>query len=391
MASSIRNRIVVFILVPLGLLSTAYFVSTIPYLKYTRGIYEFLVFLCIADLAIALRGKWRDTATVVAVLTFGLAAFEFVCAAFESRSVETRGFSISRPVLGWGPSAPGLYHGEKIGTDGSLIYSVDYTIDDLLVRHTQSGSAGPTAVFFGDSMTFGQGLSDTDTLPQVYADLTERKTRTLNLGFPGYGPQQMLRALETGLFDELISDAKIFVFQTANWHIERSSCMPGFMARAPRYELRDGEPVFVGACAEGLHRVLQDIVGGGAIFHSFVAPITDAVGAKDVELFIAELRRSAELVKQKFGARLIVLYLSDGDEYLAKSGFTDVMIEERLRESGVDVLNASLSPKDFPPGTLFNIPGDGHPTAIANHARAALLRKYLADMIPQKVASPAAN
>jgi hypothetical protein len=85
---------------------------------------------------------------------------------------------------------------------------------------------------------------------------------------------------------------------------------------------------------------------------------------------------------------MIILYLADGDDYLAKAGFTDAKIMARLREAGVEVVDASLSPKDFPPGTLLKIPGDGHPTAAANRARAALLKNFLASSATTVVASP---
>ncbi|MGP0058567.1 MAG: SGNH/GDSL hydrolase family protein [Beijerinckiaceae bacterium] len=337
-----------------------------------------------------LRGKWRDAATLVASLTLGFAVFELGSAALEAgQSSETRGFSTSRPILGWGPSAPGVYYGKRIGSDAAVIYDAAYTIDDHLLRRTLSAATGPTVAFFGDSLTFGQGLSDSETVPQAYADLTGRKARVLNFGFPGYGPQQFLRALETGLFDPLLSDAKIFVYETAAWHAERSACLAGYMMRAARYELRDGEPVFVGACAEGLNRVFREIFINGAAFRRFVQPVANVAGPADVELYLAELQRSAELVKQKFGARLIVLYLSEGDAYLAKSGFTDALIMERLQQSDIDVIDATLSPKDFPPGTLFKIPGDGHPTAIANRAYAALLWKFRANQTATVIASPA--
>jgi hypothetical protein len=160
------------------------------------------------------------------------------------------------------------------------------------------------------------------------------------------------------------------------------------MVRAARYELRNGEPVFVGACAEGLNRIVREIFVNGAAFRRFVQPVANVAGPADIELYLAELRRSAELVKQKYGARLIVLYLSEGDAYLAKSGFTDALIKERLQQSGINLIDATLSPKDFPPGTLFKIPGDGHPTALANRAFAALLRKFLANQTTTVAASP---
>jgi hypothetical protein len=380
MSSTFRRGAVIFLVIPLALGLAAFLLTSVSYSKYTRGLYEFLVFLLIADLAVALRGGWRNAATVIAATVFGFAAIELACAAMEAdQPLYPRGFSTSRPVLGWGPSTPGVYHSRRVGPGGHLIYDVDYTIDDHLLRRTTSGTAGPSVAFFGDSMMFGQGLADSETLPQAYADLTGRKTRVLNFGFPGYGPQQMLRSVETGLFDPLLWDTKTFVILTVGWHVGRASCRDGFMARAPRYELRDGQPVFVGACEEGLNRILEDIFVSSASFRRFARPLAETVTRADVEIYLAELRRSAQLIKQNYGARLIVLYLSESDPYLAKSGFTDAMIEARLRQAGVEVIDATLSPKDFPPGTLLTIPGDGHPSAIADRARAALLRKVLAD------------
>lgn len=389
MSAQVRRHIVVFVLVPIALFAAAYLVTVIAYSKYTRALYEFLAFLLVADLAVGLRGSWRNAATVVAATIFGLAAIELASAAMEADlPLYPRGFETSAPVLGWGPSAPGVYHSTKMG-QGAPIYSVDYTIDAHLLRRTLSGTGGPSIAFFGDSFMFGQGLPDTDTLPQDYADLTGRKVRVLNFGFPGYGPQQFLRALETGMFDPLLTDTKRFVYLTAAWHAGRASCRDDFMARAPRYELRGGEPVFVGACREGLVRFFQDAFMSSASFRRFLRPVTDSVGPRDVEIYLAEFRRCAELVKQKYDGRLIVLYMSGNDAYLAKSGFTDASIKERLLQSGVEVVDATLDPKDFPPGTALSIPGDGHPSAVANRARAKLLKNYLADSAASSTTSSA--
>ncbi|MGB2730941.1 MAG: SGNH/GDSL hydrolase family protein [Methylovirgula sp.] len=387
MSPRLRRFLVVFVLVPIVLFAAAYLVTVVAYSKYTRSLYEFLAFLLVADLAVGLRGAWRNAATVVAATIFGLATIEFASATMEANVAHyARGFSVSRPILGWGPSAPGVYHSSKTAANGAPIYSVDYTIDDHLLRRTLSGSGEPAVAFFGDSFTFGEGLPDSETLPQDYADLTGRKTRVLNFGFSGYGPQQFLRALETGMFDPLLGNTKLFVYLTVAWHAGRASCRDGFMARAPRYELREGKPVFVGACREGIIRFIQDAFLSSASFRRF-AGITDSVDRHDVEIYLAEFRRCVELVKRKFGGRLIVLYMSGNDAYLAKSGFTDASVKERLRQSGVEVVDAALAAADFPPGTALSIPGDGHPTAIANRARAVLLKNYLAKATPSSAAA----
>jgi hypothetical protein len=56
--------------------------------------------------------------------------------------------------------------------------------------------SGRPSPFFGDSMTFGGGLNDDETLSQSFADLTDRKCRVLNPAVNAFGPQQFRRALE---------------------------------------------------------------------------------------------------------------------------------------------------------------------------------------------------
>jgi hypothetical protein len=47
-----------------------------------------------------------------------------------------------------------------------------------------------------------------------------------------------------------------------------------------------------------------------------------------------------------------------------------------MRKAGLVVIDASLDPADFP-GKALAIPGDGHPTGVANAARAALVKAYI--------------
>jgi len=184
--------------------------------------------------------------------------------------------------------------------------------------------------------------------------------------------------LETGMFDSLLTDAKTFVYESAAWHAERASCRAGFMVRAPRYELRDGKLVFMGLCGTGINRTFTDIFMSGATYHRLIEPLVNHITPAEIEIYLAEMRRCAELVKEKYGARLIVLYVADNAQYLAKSGFTEAMIMARLRQSGIDVIDATPFAKDFPPGTLLDIPGDGHPSSALNRARAVLLQHFLA-------------
>jgi hypothetical protein len=80
---------------------------------------------------------------------------------------------------------------------------------------------------------------------ETFADATTRyRLRVINLAFPGYGPQQFLRALETYMFRDLLTEPRLFVFLTAPWRAERSACMSTFVLRAPRYVMVDGRPAY---------------------------------------------------------------------------------------------------------------------------------------------------
>ncbi len=159
-----------------------------------------LVFALFVDLAILARGKTRNLMVVLASLVFGLSLAEAAAGAMTPRSVVKidRGWSVRQPIMGWGPEKAGTYHAQMLDpSDNSIIYETDYTFDSDLLRHTVSADSGPAIVFFGDSFTFGDGVKNEETLPQDFADLTDRKLRVLNLALTGYSPQQFLREMET--------------------------------------------------------------------------------------------------------------------------------------------------------------------------------------------------
>jgi hypothetical protein len=270
------------LVVPAVVLGAAWYVYDAPYEHWSGVEYLALGFALAAYAAVVVRGRMRDGLIIVATILLGFAGIEAYSVAVEARPIDirSRGYSAPNPILGWGPERPGVFHQTKLEAKArQVIYDVDYTIDEHLTRQVFAAKSGPTVAFFGDSMTFGTGVADASTLPQLLADRFDRKIRVLNLGFPGYGPQQLLRALETDRFDTLLGhETRLFIFQTAPWHAERSSCIAGFMLRAPRYEMVDGRATFSGTClrtldypAEGpdrQHRPLSRVLQPGARRHA---------------------------------------------------------------------------------------------------------------------------
>jgi hypothetical protein len=333
-------------------------------------------------LVIFVAGRMRSVALPVAALFFCLAAVE--CYAMLQSTplaveIDPPGYAGGRPNLGWGPQRAGVFHFQKLNSrTGSVIYDVDYTIDENLNRKVISAATGPTIAFFGDSMTFGQGLPDADTLPQAFADATGRQYRVLNFGVPGYGPQQFLRALETDMYKDLLAEPRLFVMLTAAWHAERTNCGETYMWHAPRYVLAQGVPSYRGQCSDDWYQHVRRLWTLTAMDGVFFRPVFGGARAADMDLYTAILIRAGQLAREKYGVPTLILYLPN-PSYVQRAGTTDEQIMQRLRDAGILVVNADLAAKNFA-GQALEIPGDGHPTGVANRARAPMVRDVLAGL-----------
>jgi hypothetical protein len=343
-----------------------------------------LAFLALAGMASLLRGKLRDGLVVLASLAFGLFVVEGVATVLEPKTSinVTKGWSVTRPVIGWGPEHPGRFHAERRDPkSGAVIYVADYTIDANLLRQTISSEKGPAIVFFGDSFTFGVGVNDAETLPQLFADVLDRKQRVLNLGIGGYGPQQFLRELETGLFDHLIgSRPRLFIFMTWAGLAERTACKFSWVRWGPRYALENGRVALKGACDDELSLRVRESLEDMASYRLFIEPYLQKLTHKDVELYVRILLAAVNLAKEKYGVATLIPYIITPG-YLKGTGFDDDEIIQRLRDGGAVVVNVSLV-EDESTGAL-NIKGDGHPTPLANRLRASIIKDYIENRMPR--------
>jgi hypothetical protein len=336
------------------------------------------LFFVLADITTLLRGKLHNIVLMLTSLAFGLCLVEATANVLMPKPllVYTPGESSPQPIIGWGPAHSGRFYEKKIDPrTGATIYDVEYTIDSHLLRQTLSCESGPAIVFFGDSFTFGYGVNDDQTFPQYFADLFHRKLRVLDLAFTGYGPQQFLRELQTGRFDDVIGPRpRLFVFLTAPWQAERTACKSSWIAHAPRYALENGQLVFKGACYEGVGMVLHEWLENTALYPLLAKP-NRRPNHDDVDLYIRILSAAIDLAKEKYGVPTVVPYLRDQD-YLSGTGFTDDQIIKRLEDGGAFVTDMSLA-KQSAAGIAIGIPGEAHPNAYANRLRAVLLKDYL--------------
>ncbi len=135
------------------------------------------------------------------------------------------GFFVPDPILGYKPRPSSRVSLEMRDPQGRTLYRATYHTDACSRRITPRLATQPAeafALFFGCSMTFGEGLQDDETLPARFADLRPRY-RSYNYAFSGYGPQQMLEHLKNPELPAQIGEGNgILVYPFIDDHVPRA-------------------------------------------------------------------------------------------------------------------------------------------------------------------------
>ncbi len=371
------------IIVPLILIGCGHLGEMIIRSQYWPLFVLVLLSIFFVDIATLARGKLQLLLIGIYSLMLSLAAVEALALIFnpspEAVETHTPDFFGFQPDLGVSPAHEGIFRARKTDArTGDVIYDVYYIIDNSLLRRTQSSPDGAAVAFFGDSWTFGHGVNDADALPQVFADLNQRRFPVLNLGFEGYGPEHFLRAMETSVHDLLLGPhPQLFVFTTFPFQAERTSCKPVYSLRSPHYSRdQSGTPRFQGPCSEGWRHWALAMWMNTATYRRYFEAAEHAVNKNDMELYIATTLRAVRVAEEKHHVPTLIIYDRVPEEYLKASGMTNDDIMSRFRNAGVEVLDMNIS-NVAAPGAMLTIPHDGHPTAIAQHARAVVLQRYI--------------
>lgn len=294
-------------------------------------------------------------------------------------------YKIRHDILGWAPYPSNRREVSKRYRD-RVLYDTTYTIDDLGLRlsppEDPAGVEG-TVLFFGGSFTFGEGLADEETLAYRTGILTDGRWRVRNLGFHGYGPQQMLAAIENDLVSPLVAPGGrvVAVYQSALFHARRAAGRVSWRAFMPRYDLQpDGRLLANGFFAE-------DGRTGGAISRftsrSFLLDRLFGEGrtgtSREIDLMVAIVAASSDALQQDFpGSDFHVLYWDEA------SWWYDAKVLSGLQAAGIPTHRVS---EVFPTSDLaYRIsPQDRHPNAAAIDA---LARTVVSAILAQDPSDP---
>ena len=284
------------------------------------------------------------------------------------------------------------------GSTKNIVYDVLYNIDSLGNRFTPFvGDNAPkktnSILFLGDSLTFGEGLSDDETLSYFIQARTGRAA--LNAGLHGYGAHQSLRILEDqDLYDKRTSghDIKTIVYRSIVEHIHRTAGYSSWDSYGPCYELTPSKTVsYRGSFAEcgksdnSFSARLKSRLMSTS--EPFTRQVLDRLMAKrvrsdssylpnDVERYISVVSRMNSIAKGK-GIKFLIVLEDAGtyDEFCGdKVPYADELTNRFRRERLSLVLTSDLYTKEVCTANSLTISKyDRHPTMIANK----LLSDYL--------------
>jgi hypothetical protein len=346
-----------------------------------------------------LRALWVN----IAVISFALGVIEgyFGIQGPPERQMDyTEEFFIADDVLGYKPAAARRIGHRSYGGD-RLLYDVTYTLDAHGLRiaspPVSEGEAPlPCVAFFGDSFTFGEGMADEQTMPyQVWKRLTPH-FQTVNFGFLGYGPHQMLAALEQGRVSDGHCRATHIVYQAIPSHVSRAAGLEAWDHHGPRYGWLPGGVVRQEGHFDDLrpttalqwlrygHRMLhvrmQAWLEASALYRTLLnshRPVTP----EDVALFAAIVNTAKQAATRIYpGVTFQVLFWDYDDD--AEVG---EQILSQLAAQGIAVHPMSTILPGFPAARArYEIsPYDRHPNEQA-HAR-------IADFVAQRLVQPSAS
>jgi len=274
--------------------------------------------------------------------------------------------------FGYLPSE-GVFKETKLARDGKIIYDVTYTIGKdgyrLDVPHNDH-----QIYIYGDSLLFGNGLNDNETLS--YFLFKNHAFKSKNLGIGGYGMHQALFNIQKGK----TANNGINILYTTPGHAHRSSCKPIFSSGTPRYMLDKKQLILDGVCKDKtkLNNILQSIY----MFKLFERVFGTAkyLSDQDIEVYLAIIEEFYRLTKQSNSKLIIVYTLSDEVDKFMKNNtkWSNKLIVDQYNDIADTTINVTLAETyEQLPRKYYIHEFDTHPTAKANIEKAIIIANTL--------------
>jgi len=355
---------------------------------------------CIAAAILGLSGVilfrgngWRSGALVVSALALSFTLLDAFAGWLSPapmgaglvRTTDPKWWPPADPILGFRPQP----NTEVLATatfNGEPVYRLTYHFDAAAARVTPPPPPGAdTYLFMGDSFIFGQGLPDDQALASQFARASSPTVHGVNLGVPGYAPNHLIRAFEAGLLDRYVDkNVKAVVTWIIPAHLARVTGDGSWLGSSPRYVLENGVLRHTGTFNE--YRLLNPLAGLRYLLGEQFA-FVDAIGMRQrqeqqIELYVAMMARLQQLVREKFGVPLVIVFSwpdeKSGPDYGDSTVAQPMLVAalDRIRKLGAPMISVDVLTNNMETSRIL-IPHDGHPTAFVNELIAGELKRRL--------------
>lgn len=230
------------------------------------------------------------------------------------------------------------------------------------------------AVFFGCSFGFGFGLNDDQTLLAAFAR-SQSELKPYNYSMPARGANEMLAWLESGALPLQVPetvDLGVYVFMYEHY-FRAIGALNNLNRNGPYYELKDGKVVRNGTfeSQQPLLTAIYSYLEQSQILRFFdIYRLPTTLSASHKNLFCKIVSRSRDLFVEQFpGSKFVILDYQVDDE--GREYAHDLQQCAEQNNLAILTFDGTKNPKN-------KIPGEGHPTALANESAARKLNEFLA-------------
>jgi len=286
----------------------------------------------------------------------------------ESLDGTPQKMTAAHEILGYAPipNLQGIWS-RTIGDDH--VFRSEFSIDGhgLRVGPTAHSADLPCVFFFGGSYTFGSGVNDEEAMPYLVAADFLRQYRVFNFGFRGYGPHQMLAALEHDIYgDSLGCQPTHAIYQMIPDHVSRAAGFASWDENGPQYELNaQGVAMQIGTFARGKQEPpgkLLRILNRSLIVQRLKQFTQARPDEKSADLTFAILQRAQEIVQERSSvAQFHVIYWPADQSLLS-------LVVDKLERNGFDLhpISTVLPEFNFDRAQYRFHRYDGHPNVRAH-------------------------
>ena len=262
----------------------------------------------------------------------------------------------------------GIYQHYK-KKDNKFIFNQKYKINSDNFRFNKfiknTNSKIYKASFFGDSNTFGWGLSDIETLPYLFHE-QYKDYNVFNYGIIGGSVNQTLQMLRKN--NNYFGDFNILF--TSSYQLPRIACNRDYSFNTPSFKLINKKLVFDGYCVFSflkfnfqVPRIIGSIINRSELIRILNKAFSKEFTNENIKLYL-ELLKEINQLSINNNKNFVILYYGSQTN-------TDKEIQAYLKKNKIPFINVSIDdPKFF-------IKYDSHFTKLANEHFLNKINQYL--------------